>query len=199
MKHTYKHDSWFTLIELLVSITIFSIIMVSVITIFIFSSNLSAKVDINRSMQENIKNAVETIAEDVRKYGISGISTTPGWSCLMPTSSIYVEWNKLCTNLNEYTLKKDDGTGNMLRALNADCSDIKDHCVLYKNNSPLTNSTVSFRSLDFIVSGNDDNENKVTINFMVQPAVKRGVRSDLIKNTKLIFQTTVSERLIQSN
>jgi len=87
----------------------------------------------------------------------------------------------------------------MLRALNADCSDIKDHCVLYKNNSPLTNSTVSFRSLDFRVSGNGDNESKVTINFVVQPAVKRGVRSDLIKNTKLTFQTTVSERLIQSN
>lgn len=199
MKYIDKHNSWFTLIELLVSITIFSIIMISVISIFIFSANLSAKVDINRSMQENIKNAVETIAEDVRKNGVSWISQTSTDSCSLGTD-IYKTGNKLCTWSAEYTLRKANPlTGTFSRVTNASCSEIKDHCVLYKWDSPLTNSLVSFRELNFILSGDSENENKVTISFVMQPAVKRWVRSDLIKNSKLVFQTTISERLIQSN
>jgi len=58
------------LIELIVAITIFALIMVSVISVFIFSSSLSQKIEINRVMQENIKNVVETIAEDVRQNKI---------------------------------------------------------------------------------------------------------------------------------
>jgi hypothetical protein len=41
--------------------------MVSVFVIFQLSADLNNKTDISRSMQENIKNIVETIAEDVRK------------------------------------------------------------------------------------------------------------------------------------
>ena len=202
MKYNRNKISWFTLIELLVSITIFSIIMVSVITIFIFSANLSAKVDINRSMQENIKNAVETIAEDVRRNGIGWVSNTnTDWNCTAWLS----EWNKLCISdgLDWYTLKKIDTFGNLVRVngsdMSAQCSDIQTHCVLYKWDSPLTNSFVSFRELNFSVSWDADNQRKVTINFVLQPATKRWVRSDLIKNSKLVFQTTISERLIQSN
>ncbi len=202
MKYTHKNTQWFTLIELLVSITIFSIIMVSVITIFIFSANLSGKVDINRVMQENIKNAVETIAEDVRKNGIGWVSNTnTDWNCTAGSLS----GNKLCISdgLDWYTLKKIDAFGNLVRVngpdMSAQCSDIQTHCVLYKWDSPLTNSFVSFRELNFSISWDDDNQKKVTINFVLQPAIKKWVRSDLIKNSKLVFQTTISERLIQSN
>ena len=202
MKYTYKNTQWFTLIELLVSITIFSIIMVSVITIFIFSANLSAKVDINRAMQENIKNAVETIAEDVRKNGIAWVSnTSTDWNCTAWLS----EGNKLCISDTSYgyALKKIDSFGNLVRIswtnMATECWDIASHCTLYKWDSPLTNSFVSFRELNFTISGDENNQNKVTINFVLQPAVRRWVRSDLIKNSKLVFQTTISERLIESN
>lgn len=214
MKYTYKHNSWFTLIELLVSITIFSIIMVSVITIFIFSSNLAAKVDINRAMQENIKNAVETIAEDVRQNGIVGLSLWASIDCRFPLSSeSSISSNRLCTWSSDYVLKKDswvpDGAWSTIwtRALAWDCLALDSHCVIYKDNSPLTNSFVSFREFGFTLTWDDDTvrdihdgkTNKVTINFIMQPAVRKWVRSDLIENSKIIFQTTVSERLIQSN
>ena len=206
MKYTHKNTQWFTLIELLVSITIFSIIMVSVITIFIFSANLSAKVDINRAMQENIKNAVETMAEDIRKNGIVWVSDQ-GWIwCSFPTSGV-VSWNKLCTWANTYTLSTMDPDPNanetFTRTLNDACIDANDMpvwCSLFLNNaSPLTNSFVSFRELNFTISGDGNNQDKVTINFVLQPAVRKWVRSDLIKNSKLVFQTTISERLIESN
>jgi len=41
--------------------------MVSIFTVFQIIADMNNKIDISRSMQENIKNIVETIAEDVRK------------------------------------------------------------------------------------------------------------------------------------
>jgi prepilin-type N-terminal cleavage/methylation domain-containing protein len=61
----------FTLVEILVSLTILSIIMVSVMVVFVNSTQLSAKSDINRIMQENVKNLISNIGEDIRKNSIS--------------------------------------------------------------------------------------------------------------------------------
>jgi hypothetical protein len=44
--------------------------MISVMSIFLFSSQMSSRVELNRLLQENIKNVVEDIAENVRKNGI---------------------------------------------------------------------------------------------------------------------------------
>jgi prepilin-type N-terminal cleavage/methylation domain-containing protein len=58
----------FTLVEIMVAITIFMIVMISVMQIFGISVNLTNKIDINRQIQENIKNLTETISEDVINY-----------------------------------------------------------------------------------------------------------------------------------
>jgi Tfp pilus assembly protein PilW len=57
------------LIEILVSITIFSIILVSVFQIYITATDINAKTDITRAVQQNIKSSIEKIAEDIRKNG----------------------------------------------------------------------------------------------------------------------------------
>lgn len=192
--------SAFTLIELIVSITIFSIIMISVISIFIFSSDLSWKIEINRVMQINIKNAVETIAEDIRKNGIQGISP---WTitpiCSWFTSGV-IHWDKLCTGTSEYFLwKYDEIASDWIRVSASDCSDIQDVCTLVRHDwaskFPLTNSFITLRDLEFIISWDDIH--KVTVRFHAQPSVKKSVKSDLIKNNEIYFQTTISERLIK--
>ena len=71
MKRIPKHIRGFTLIEIIIAMTIFSIIMVSVLSIFLFSSQMSSRVEMNRIMQENIKNVTEDIAENMRRYGLS--------------------------------------------------------------------------------------------------------------------------------
>ena len=48
MKNFKNLNSWFTLVEVIVAVTIFSIIMISVMFIFVNSTQLSMKVDINR-------------------------------------------------------------------------------------------------------------------------------------------------------
>lgn len=201
----------FTLIEMLVAITILSIIMISIISIFILSSDLSLKIDINRSMQNNVKSLVESIAEDVRKNWIAWLSK----DLLDPCSrnlwtNKYKEWTKLCTLNNEYFLAKKNSTWTWWIRVNdteTDCSEIKSHCVMVvkkpnkdtpsiKEISPLTNSFVSFRDLSFSIS--DKYIDKVVINFTVQPATSKWIKSDLIKENKIVFQTTLSQRLIET-
>jgi len=192
--------SGFTLIELIVSITLFSIVMVSVITIFIFSSDMSAKIEINRLMQENTKNAVETIAEDIRDNGIIGVSPDSSSLSCSTFSSWVDSGDKLCTKSSEYFLgKHDDVTDDWIRVdPKVDCVELQDQCVLIRNDGlskfPLTNSFMSFRDIQFYISGNDIQ--KVTVTFHAQPSVKKGVKADLIKQNELFFQTTISERLI---
>jgi prepilin-type N-terminal cleavage/methylation domain-containing protein len=63
----------FTLIEIIIAMSIFGIIMVSVLSIFLFSSQMSTRVEMNRIMQENIKNVTEDIAENIRKSNLSDV------------------------------------------------------------------------------------------------------------------------------
>jgi len=74
MKKQYITNKAFTLVEVLVSLTIFSIIITSIIFIYITSSDLIIKSDINRKMQENLKNVSFKIADDIRKDGILSLS-----------------------------------------------------------------------------------------------------------------------------
>ena len=70
LKHSIYYIRAFTLIEILVAITILSIIMISVFSIYITSVNISAKSDANRMLQENIKNVFSQISEDIRVNGL---------------------------------------------------------------------------------------------------------------------------------
>lgn len=193
MKKNIKKWS-FTLIEIVVSITILSIIMISVMAIFINATDISRKSEINRVMQENIKNIVETISEDVRKNWIEWVSKESLHTCnlTLDTDSLYKKWDKLCTNENDYFLAKENATDDYTRVGVSSCSWIKDHCIIVKNTSPLSNSHVSIKDLKFYVS--NDVIPKVTILMTLQPSIKKWVKTNLIEESKLHFQTTISTR-----
>lgn len=193
------NKNWFTLIELIVSITILSIIMVSVFSIFILSADINNKTDISRSMQENIKNIVEIISEDIRKNGVSWVNNDLILSnCSMPTSlENYKIGTKFCVWNNSYYLAKQSWT-DWLRVWNYnECNLIENNCYLVKNDlswiNPISNSWVDFRELYFFVSKKD--QTKITINFVIQPSSKKWIKPDLIKENKITFQTTISNRL----
>lgn len=193
MKKNIKKWS-FTLIEIIVSITILSIIMVSVMVVFINATDISRKSEINRVMQENVKNIVETISEDVRKNWIMWVSNEIAVDCNLSLDSwsLYKKWDKLCTNNNEYFLAKENING-YTRTDVSNCSGITDHCIIVnKNLSPLSNSHVSIKDLKFYVS--NDVIPKVTILMTLQPSIKKWVKTNLIEESKLNFQTTISTR-----
>lgn len=196
MKKQYIINNAFTLVEVLVSITIFWIMSISIIWIYIVSTDITMKSDINRMMQENLKNVSSKIAEDVRKNWILWVSSSTIDVCdFVVWSNNYKEWDELCIKWwNKYYLAKENPLSwEFLRVSSSDCSWIKDHCVIAKwINEPLTNSYVSVKEFNFYLS--KDYIPKVTFNIVLQPSIKKWVKIDLIKESKLVFQTTISER-----
>ncbi len=191
------NKSWFTLIEVIVSVSILSIIMVSVFVIFQLSADLNNKTDISRSMQENIKNIVESIAEDIRKNGISWVnSDIISWDCNLPLNNTYNSWTKLCVWNNSYYLAKKVWE-NWNRISNYSECDKITQCFLVKNNwvviTQLSNSWVDFNNLSFYISNSWIK--KVVLNFEMQPSNTKWIKPNLISDNKIIFQTTLSERL----
>ena len=198
MQNKLIRNFWFTLIEILVSITILWIVIISIMSIFISSSDISMKSDINRSMQENIKSVFETISEDVRKNWINWVANdsrpndsycnTESWSLW----NFYFTWSKLCAWLNEYYLAEEDSILGLLRKSPSYCSSFTANCMIVKNKMPLTNSFVSVKNLEFRYS--NDSIPKVTILATFQPSVKKWVKSSLIKNNIINVETTISSR-----
>ncbi len=203
----------FTLIEIIVAITITSMVLVSIVEIFLFSGMFSKKIDTSRVMQENIKNFTEIIAEDVRTNWVNLYKNSFTWSDL-PTLTTWTWTNASSSNsFTEYFLaKKDKNSWLLTKALNySNCKIYKkeeDRCILVRKKwsdiEPLTSSHIAFENLSFDISGKWKLESwrmkkedipKVTMHFTVRPAMKKGLSSEKIKNAKIIMQTTFSERL----
>lgn len=194
MKSNFK--SAFTVIEVLVWVTILAIIMISVMSIYISSTDISLKTDINRAMQENIKNAVETIAEDVRKNGSNGIKVhLADTVCTSPSVNRHISWSNLCIWWTmKYTLwKLNESTGVYDIVDNSQCDELQESgCSVLQNGAPIINSWVDVKKLEFRVSTTE--VSKVTVLMEVQPSIKKWVKPDLVNNSKIHFQTTISQR-----
>ena len=111
-------------------------------------------------------------------------------------------WNFLKTGDVEYYLSLDDTSLSPLweSVMNSECNQLKNNCFLVKNDdwvaTRLTNSWVAFENLDFTVMW--DKIRKLAINFKIRPSTKKGIRTNLIKKSTLIFETTISERFVKT-
>jgi type II secretory pathway pseudopilin PulG len=184
-------SGWFTLIEILVSITIFSIILVSVFQIYITATDINAKTDITRAVQQNIKSSIEKIAEDIRKNGFDCVQEWfLGW-CNLPNLNETILWNRLKINWNTYGLWQKSWTWYVL-VDTTECDDIIEKCTLVYNRKPIMNSWVDVKDIQFYIS--DTLIKKLTIVMTIQPAQWKWIKSNLIKDNRFYFQTTISER-----
>ena len=196
MKKFFLNKKAFTLIELIVAIAITSLVLVSITEIFLFSSTLTKKVDMSRIMQENVKNITEIIWEDVR---INWINNLPNGGNLYNETNTLETW----TWWTSYYLAK-FSNWSFINA-NLDCSLYKkeDRCILVREKNweiePLVNSWVSFEKLDFYISSWTIDWNKwlakVTMRFIIRPATWKWIWVEKIKNSKIIWQTTFSQRI----
>lgn len=191
MKYIKK---WFTLIEVVIWVTIFSMIMISVMSIYILASDTSLKSDINRAMHENIKNVFTDVSENIINNWITWVSSNISdlEECNIDTwLKNFKKWNKLCIWWDEYYLSQYIWS-DYIRVDNSDCSDISDQCFIVKNWVPITNSMVSIKKLDFIVT--DTLSTKATILIRLMPTIKAWVKPSQIENNILNFQTTINNR-----
>lgn len=203
------NKSWFTLIELIVSITILSIIMISIFAIFKISNDVTNRTEVSRAMQENIKNIVELISEDVRTKEILWLNSSINPSCDIKTDYKNI-WNKICfkddlwEKTDYYIAYLDNVWWNYNRIFDfSDCEIWKKSCVLVKKvwreEEAVSNSWVEFRDFKITLLNNWEKNRKILLNFTIQPSIKKWINSNLIKNNKIVFQTTLSQRLYKSN
>lgn len=199
------NKSWFTLIELIVSITILSIIMISIFAIFKISSDVTNRTEVSRAMQENIKNIVELIAEDVRTKEILWLNS----NCKIEADYKNI-WNKVCfkddlwEESDYYIAYLDKVSWSYNRVYDfSDCEIWKKSCYLVKNIwwviEAVSNSWVEFRDFKVTLLNNWEKNRKILLNFTIQPSTKKWINSNLIENNKIVFQTTLSQRLYKSN
>ena len=162
--------------------------------IFTNSIRISSKSEVNRMMQENVKNVTEAISEDIRKNGILGVSVDSTDTCNFSVQwgTLYKQWSKLCTKSNNEYYLAHAIWWSLIRVSDVeDCNDIKEQCVIVKNGYPLTNSMVWVTDLMFFLS--QDYIPKVTLTIALKPSLKSGGVS-FIQNNQIELETTISER-----
>lgn len=209
MRNNINKYKAYTLIEVIIWITIFSIMMISIISIYVIANNTSVKADINRSMQENLKSLVTEISEDIINTWIKwttdstilddcDFSYTP-WTT-------YKKWEILClgSQNNYFLARKNLITWVFERTTREFCEDINSECYIAKNwiytedIQPLTNNLVTIKNINFLLTTSFW-INKVTLIMTLQPSVKSWIKGNLIRENKIIFQTTISERPLLTN
>lgn len=184
----YHNTFGFTLVELIVSISIMSIILVAIMSVFFSMNNVSQKTDIQRQLQINTKNAIESMAEDMRSHGVNSTSCSVIWA----DNNSY--W---CSNAgNKYYLWKKDDLGVFSVASIQYCTEIKNNCYILKNGIPLTNSFLSVTWLHFMLLGNEDIP-RLSIQMHARPAVKKWISSWLAEASKVQIQTTISQSFLK--
>jgi len=199
--------SAFTLVELIVAITIFWMIMVSVLSVFLFSSQMSTRVELSRNMQENMKNIIEDIAEWVRKYGIEGVKDPADFSVSMidAANTFYQKSGLHLNNGDRYMIGHEDSgvpwVWQPSTDIVADCQAVESECRILKSIAgwdyfPMTNNFISVRDLSFTLS-NPENP-KVMLHITARPAVKKWLSVEIIENNTFYIQTTLSQRVIQT-
>jgi hypothetical protein len=107
----------------------------------------------------------------------------------------YIETDTLYIWGNKYYLATTTTAWDFIKT--SDCTTLQSHCILVKNwEQPLSNSHVHISNLKFFIS--DKDIPKVTIVFTLKPSMGKWVKPSLIKENSLVFQTTISERIIKN-
>ena len=208
-----KKTSGFTLVEMVLATTIFAIMSVMVISIYIQTTNLSNRLKATRYLSESAREITERIAEDVRENWLS-------WSVNL-MGSIYWDGTSGYSQSGSELLWIGDGSKIYLygsknwSAINpCDPSPLK-HCWLYvvKNwdfwwalnivDSFIPEEEkkrVKIEDMKFFVSWDGNrSERKVTLVFTLALMPRIGVPSFSVSDSKLKVQTTISERYFKQN
>lgn len=219
----FRKTSGFTLVELVISITIFGMMSLAITSIYIQTTYLGQKMRQTRHLSETAREITERIADDVRQKWIHGNTLSDGTSYVYwNTPDTYSLSGSEVLSVGDGTTKYVYGKKEILgwtTVINhceaVDKIDPKTHCGLYLvNGSDYTNAfnlvdsfipeesqkRVKIENLKFYISGDGKNtEKKVTLIFTLALMPRIGIPSNLIGDTRLHIQTTISERFFKEN
>lgn len=197
-----SQNKWFTLIEIIISITILSVIMVSVFSIYWNLISINKKLEVSRAIQENTKSITESIATSIRNNWIDYSRYNTSNPDTENRSINYSDWN----NILFLSWWKSYYLAENISWTSVACSTSWDSCYLYDWEKRISDERVSVSWLRFYISWkwansleSDSYEWKVTIVFDLKIAKISWVSIDMAKNYETRIQTTISERAYKSN
>lgn len=215
--HSSTSHRWFTLIELMIAMSIFIVMSVMIMSVYINTTNTTRKLNATRQLSEVAREITERVAQDVRESGIAD-----GWNIGFDVN--YDPWKSY--NYTEegsefmsilwrwvYVYGKKTETW-MVPCADSPSentkTDTKIHCGLYfvlpwDNGKDAYNLVDSFimdeskkrvkiQDLKFYISGWDWTTKKVTLVMTLTLMPRVWVPASMLENTKLQIQTTISER-----
>ncbi len=205
-----NNTSGFTLVELLIAMTIFGMMTIMVMEIYISTTNMSRKLDTERELAETAREITERISADIHEKWISDATIVEpsyfAWKNYNYTDS-GSEYLVLKNGIYIYGVKTLAG---LKPCLDPDKSNPKIHCGLYfvegnkfvdaynlvdSFNPDESKKRVKIEDLKFYVSGDGiSSARKVVIVFDIGLMAKNGLSARFAGSTKLHIQTTLSER-----
>ncbi len=216
MHKFFSRSSGFTLIEMVITTTIFAVMSIAVMSIYLQTTNLAQKLRMTRHLSETAREITEKIADDVREKWMTGVtisaSTNPYWNWSstysLSGSEMLGIWDG--SRMYIYGKKTDQGID--------PCDTIsknntKIHCGLYMvefwNYTHAFNLVDSFipeeekkrvkiENLKFYISGDGETtERKVTLVFTLVLMPRIWISEWLVAESRLNIQTTASERFFR--
>lgn len=190
----FFNKSWFTLIEMVVSITILSIIMLSIFVIYKNIVYANKKLELDRIIQENSRNIMESLATEIREKWIN----YNYYSLLTEKLDYNWDWNTILSINNswEYCMQKQKNS------CSKECYKDSKNCYLWKMDSDirLSDENVSIKNLKFYISWDSANQKewKVTIVFDLWIAAGKWLNSEIIKNSSIHLQTTIGAKFYKN-
>lgn len=193
------NKKWFTLVEMLVAITILSIIMLSIFVIYRNIIYVNKKLELDRIIQENARNITENLATEIREKGIDYSYYSP----LTEKLDYNWNWNTILAIKNswEYCMQKQNNY------CSKDCYKDSKSCYLWKMNTDinLSDDRVKIDNLKFYIIWDnttwlisEQREWKVTIVFDLSIAPWKWISSELIKDSSIHIQTTISSKFYKN-
>jgi prepilin-type N-terminal cleavage/methylation domain-containing protein len=208
-KKFVENNNGFTLIEILISLSIFSLLVFAVSTIYVAFNNSQIRTSASQQLLNDSQYAIELMAREIRQSSI--VNYLPDCNSLIaPTGKILDD----CIILERedgqsfaFTSFKDTSSSiyTDLYYILLDCNDDYSFCEDWKNSYQsydallnVTLNNINLDALDFVispasdpfVSGGSNQQPKVTIKMTTSYA-----SGNNIENVSHIFQTTVSSRV----
>ncbi len=206
---------------MVITVTIFAVMSIAVVSIYIQTTNLAQKLRMTRHLSETAREITERIADDVREKWMTGGTLEDGttyeyWNTNDTYSQSGTEILWIGDNTKIYVYGRKLTLGWITTLWHCDTiekEDPKIHCGLYvlewtnyANAFNLVDSfipeeekkRVKIEDLKFYISGDGNiTEKKVTLVFTLVLMPRIGIPAWLIADTRLHIGTTISERFFR--
>jgi len=184
---------------MIVSVTILAIIMLSIFVIYRNIIFINKKLELDRIIQQNSRNIIESLATEIREKGID----YEYYSNLTEKLDYSGSGNTILAIANswEYCMQKQSNS------CSRDCYKNNRWCFLWKLNTDiqLSDEKVQVNNLRFFISDNKSiwaldgkKEWKVTIVFDLSVTPTAWINSNMIKDSNIHVQTTISTKFYKN-